>query len=826
MQLDRAKVSDADPGVDLSAPDLDDSGWLDIAVPGDLHRALTEAGRIPDPNRGGAAADCAWVEDREWWWRIRFAADPATDGETIRLIAHGLDTFATVYLNGVEIGRHRNMFTPAEWDVTNAIRADNVLAICFHRPLAEVRTDRDAPARDLIARMRKTQLAYGWDFAPRRPTVGPWLPIALVRRTGPAINAVHARTTDLSDDHSRATVLVTVSVDDTSPVEVDVRIDRPDGAVVANGRQVVNGTHTFDFAVAEPALWWTHDRGRPDLHTVTVDVTSDGVVLDSHTSTFGIRTLRLDRSPDDYGRSFTFILNGEPISARGANWVPVDLAVAEPDQDRYRALVTATRDANMNMLRVWGGGIYEHDVFYDLCDELGVLVWQDFMFACSPHYDDTDPEWLAEIEAEATYQVRRLRCHPSLALWCGNNEIAILAELTIGAGVRPGEQIFATVLPGVVEREDGVTSYLPTTPLVGAINEVDRHCWKVWHGVDETRLDLFLPPAATANDGTVIDAASADAALFVEQASPHGYLSDNSRFTSEYGLASTSDLETLRRWTDPDHLVLGDSHVTDRLSPASMGPANKFELLAFSLAGEPRDLVDYCELSQLAHAEGLKVGMEHYRRGWPRCGGNLIWMLNDCWPATSWSLIDFDGRAKTAYHYARRAFAPVLASFAPGEDGVAVWLTNNSRDVVDDELVVRWLSFDGSVAWERVVPVQSEPATSEPLLEIAAGELADPSLRYLEVRSRSEAILANRHFAAPLRDLQRSAMTPRFTVTSDDSQTAVTVTATELALVTHLDVPGGLIRWSDDYFDLAPGEQRTITTSDRLDVEQLTIRCR
>lgn len=825
MLLDTAKVSDADPGTDLSSPDLDDSGWLDVAVPGDLHRALVGAGRIADPNLSGQAGGCAWVEEREWWWRIRFAASSAA-GQRLALLAHGLDTFATVYLNGVEIGTHRNMFRPATWDVTDAVSGDNLLAICFHRPLDRVVAAPDGGGRMTVAKMRKTQLAYGWDFAPRRPTVGPWLPIELVRRTGPAISSVHPRTISLAADHSQVDIAVSVSVDQPELVTAQISILGPDGAHVASASGEVTGEGNFTMTVGRPALWWTHDLGRPDLHTATVDLLVDDQVVDSRSTTFGIRTIELDRSEDGFGRAFTFVLNGERVSARGANWVPADLAVAEPDHHRYEALVTAARDANMNMLRVWGGGIYEHDVFYDLCDELGVLVWQDFMFACATTYDDSDPAWLAEIEAEARYQVRRLRSHPSLALWCGNNEVAIIAELVIGAGVRPGERIFAEVLPAVVEREDGTRAYLPTTPLVGPSNEVDRHCWKVWHGIDETGLDPYQPPASMDNDGTAVDPGSPEAAKFVTQAGPHGYLTDVSRFTSEYGLASTSDLETLRRWTDPEHLTFGDSHVVDRISPASRGPANKFDLLCIAIAGEPQDLVDYCELSQLAQAEGLKVGMEHYRRGWPRCGGSLIWMLNDCWPATSWSLIDFDERKKAAYHYARRAFAPVLASFAPTGDGVSLWLTNNSRDAVTDELVVRRLGFAGEVAWEQKLAIDALPATSASALELPADALAEPTTTYLEVRSANDTIGPNHHFLAPLPDLKRDVVLPEFDWRTNGRQISVTITADTMCLATHLAVPGAPVEWSDDYFLLAAGESRTVTTSEAFDTEELTVRSR
>jgi beta-mannosidase len=403
------------------------------------------------------------------------------------------------------------------------------------------------------------------------------------------------------------------------------------------------------------------------------------------------------------------------------------------------------------------------------------------MFAGKPYRDD-DPAYLASVEAEARHQVRRIRTHPSLAVWCGNNEVQVLAELLQWDDADPGRGLFHELLPRVVAEEDGGTGYLPTSPLPGA----DRHNWHVWLGVVEPLVPVH---PALELDGPVMPEGSPEAQAFVDVAAPESYLEDTSAFASEYGLCGMPTWETLQRWTDPEDLVLGSTSVRRRSSDSRLGPRNKVELLLHGLAGRPTDLRHQVALSHLLQAEGVKVGVEHYRRSWPRCGGSLVWQLDDCWPATSWALVDVEGRAKPVLRFVAAAYAPTLLSFHP--DGT-LWVTTDV--VVEGEVVVRCRGFDGTRHWEESVHVAGGAMTSHPVRRF---DRVDPLSTYLSVEGFG---VRNRQpFPRPV-DLVR----PRADVTVD----GLVLTADAYAL--QVQTAAG------ECFDLEAGESREVTTTEGL----------
>src|SRR5215207_1424293 len=447
--FDHARLKDFAPGEGVQSGAFEESfeeeGWIPIPVPGDVHRALLDAGRIDDPFYDRNEEECAWIEDREWWYRLSFDGpqEPLQPDERLRLIFHGLDTFATLWLNGEELGRHCNMFREAVFDVSGRVRAGepNTLALCFDRPLDHA----GAGAPDQWGRnperaaMRKAQFGFGWDWGPRLPTIGVWRPVELRRECRAAIRSVHFYTLEIERSEGKAAVAVRVEAEyfaADGPLTASITLTS-EGRPAAEHTFTLEGkeTHlagTTYLTVERPRLWWTHDLGESSLYDLRVVLMQDGAELCRQERRVGIRIIELDQSPDpaEYGtRFFRFVLNGVPIFARGADWIPADSFLGAIPQERYEELLEAAKEANMNMLRVWGGGIYEHDAFYDLCDEKGLLVWQDFMFACAT-YPEEYPQFVAEVDAEARYQVRRLRSRPCVALWCGNNENQWIHERT------------------------------------------------------------------------------------------------------------------------------------------------------------------------------------------------------------------------------------------------------------------------------------------------------------------------------------------------------------------------------------------------------------
>jgi beta-mannosidase len=816
------KVADFAPGEGLERgahlAGYADGGWLDTAVPGDVHRALIAAGRIPDPFYDQNESACAWMEQREWWYRLTFDNPDPPPGrdERVQAVFEGLDTFATIYLNGAQIGAHHNMFRPAVFDVSLS-SGTNTLAVRFDPPRARIagKTLSAWGRNPERTAMRKAQFGYGWDWGPRLPTIGIWRPVEVRRLRRGAIVGVHFSTLDLTRDASRAAVAVRVEAEHffgTAPLAARIELVSPEGAVVAQTELGLGGEGpsldaTAYLTVDQPRLWWTHELGEPCLYELSTTLFETGAVLDEDRRRVGIRTLALDQSPDPEERGtrfFRFVLNGVPIFAKGADWVPCDSFVGAIAPERYTRLVEAARAANMIMLRIWGGGLYEHDHFYAECDRLGLLVWQDFMFACAMYPED-DVDFVAEVDAEARYQVRRLRSHPCLALWCGNNENQWLHERTYWTepSLPPyGALYYDTILPRAVAELDGRTPYWPGTPYGGndhnSRQEGNVHNWEVWHGNIPRRFGE-QPRADRSPDGV----------------SYTRYAEDLGRFISEFGMHAAPAPETLRRVIPPEqwfqHSPSLDWHNKD-------SPKNKGDNLLLASTGLPTDLDQYMLFSQIAQAEGLKFGVEHFRRRKPHFSGTLVWQLNDCWPVLSWSVIDYFGFVKAGYYYLKRAYAPVLASFRAGAGGeVQLWVTNDTLFEVRDTVTVRLGTFAGQVAWEGSREVVAPAGSSMPVWIWLPEELAGAPDRYLTVRSARDAFPANRHFFTAIKDLRRQPTAPSMTVEAvgpHDVRVDLRAPADGYVYFAYLLGSSESTRYSDNYIDLVAGETRTLIVTD------------
>jgi beta-mannosidase len=517
-----------------------------------------------------------------------------------------------------------------------------------------------------------------------------------------------------------------------------------------------------------------------------------------HEARVGIRTIELDQrpDPDEPGtRFFRFRLNGVGLFARGANWIPADSFVGAIGADRYERLLADARGAHMNMLRVWGGGIYEHDLFYELCDRLGLLVWQDFMFACAMY---PERELAAEVELEARYQVARLRNHPALALWCGNNENQWIHDMAFPeqrVNRVPGALFYDEILPDVVAELDPATPYWPGSPYGGddhnGREDGDVHNWEVWHGNHPRRFGEAAHREPTP-----------------ESVAFQRYAEDRGRFISEFGTLSAPDRETLRRWIPPDqlyhHSPALDHHTKDT-------PKNKIDMLLESVTGVPDDLDDFIDFSMIAQAEAMKFGIEHYRRRAPHCAGTLVWQLNDCWPVLSWALIDYHGFGKAAYHFVRRAYAPVLASFRVSGDGATeLWVTNDTGAPVRDTARVRLGRFTGPPVTDAVVEIRAPAHTSRCVATWEPGQLPGGPDRYLHVSSATGTFPANRHFFVAIKDLDRPRAEVAVRTERAGDELRVALRAEAYAYFVHVATPDEHVRYSDNYLELEPGEERMI----------------
>jgi beta-mannosidase len=811
------KLMDFAPGQGTSlgahAPEYDDGDWLPAIVPGDVHTSLVKAGRIQPPFYNMNVETCQWVEEREWWYRTTFQLPEDEAGNTVRYLLRfdGLDTFATVYLHGAEIGRHANMFIPAEFDIseylrfgttnTLAVRFDPVVATIGDRPWID---DNWLPRNSIRVWVRKAQYNFGWDWAPRLVNVGIWQDVTLHRYQGARLSSVFFKTLEITPQAARVAVQVEVERWTSFPaLTAHIRLER-DGQAIAGAASLSAGERgEIELELPDPALWWTHDLGEPALYHLTVELRAGEQVLDTYHERAGVRTIEVDQSPDpdEPGtRFFTFVLNGVELFAKGANWIPADSFVSQVDESRYRELLELAAAANMNMLRVWGGGIYEKDAFYRLCDELGILVWQDFMFACAP-YPNHDPEFMTEVEREAEAIVRRLRNHPCIALWCGNNENDWIADQVHWQQPDfrfPGWRINHELLPSIVERLDDTRLYWPSSPYGGNDHnderEGNRHNWQVWHGLVFPRRFGQRPERHFTPEGITF----------------RHYAEDMARFVSETGMHAAPVLETLRRNVPATGLRLGSPELLYRNKD---NPKDKGDNLMAPCTGLPTTLEQYVDFSMIAQAEGLKFGIEHYRRRKFHCSGILFWQFNDCWPGLSWSVLDYYRFPKAGYFYVRRAYAPVMASFKAETNGsVSLWVVNDTLAAITDTVVWGQGAFDGQKLHEEELEITVPANSATRVAHIPASVLSggDPVRRYLYVRSARGFFPDNRHFFADIKDLQRPPANLRVEKAVSDGGVEVRVASDVYAYFVKLTASIEGTRFSDNYFDLFPGQVKVV----------------
>ncbi|WP_033439669.1 glycoside hydrolase family 2 protein [Saccharothrix sp. NRRL B-16314] len=666
-------------------------------VPGSTHLDLLAADLIPEPYLDTNEAELAWMHRADWRYALTFEAEAAKSGEKVELAFDGLDTVATVELNGEVLGSTANMFRSYRFDVREHLKdGANDLVVTFHSALAYAEAQEKALGRRDRAyphpmnAVRKMACSFGWDWGPDLQTAGIWKPVRLERWTEARLHQVRP--------------LVTVDENGAGRVEVHVEVDRArdtDLTVVAavggveQSARVEGDTAVVTVEVPDVDLWWPVGYGDHPLYDLHVVLRSGGDDVDGTARRVGFRTITVDTTPDEIGTPFTFLVNGKPVFAKGANWIPDDHFLTRVTRDRLVRRVEQAVDANMNMLRIWGGGIYETEDFYDVCDERGVLVWQDFLFACAA-YAEESPLW-EEVEAEARENVARLTSHASLALWNGNNENLWGFEdwgwKERLEGRTWGHGYYTELLPKIVAELDPTRHYSPGSPYSpGELHPNEdthgtRHEWEVWNRVDYTHYRDHLP-----------------------------------RFCSEFGFQGPPTWATLTRWvhdepmtpTSPAFLLHqkaedGNGKLDRGLAPHLHAPA------AFE---------DWHWATQLNQARAVAYGVEHFRSHWPRTAGALVWQLNDCWPVTSWAAVDGDERPKPLYYSLKHAFAPRLLTVQPRDGVDALIAVNDTDEVWTSEVALERQTFTGDVLAAVKLPLDV-PARSVARLELAA-ELVTP----------------------------------------------------------------------------------------------------
>ena len=788
--------------------------WHPASVPGCVHTDLMNNAMIPDPFFGTNEQTLQWIGEKDWVYHATFDAPPdLLRREQVELVFKGLDTYATVVLNDSLLLSADNMFREWRKECKSRLRErGNTLSIRFGNVFDEnLPKYRSAPYRlqaygnndqaDVKIAMysRKAQFHYGWDWGPRLVTCGIWKPVLLEGWNTLRIRGVRVVQEKVSK--AEATITSTIEIRSSKRQRVTVRVSADSVLLGTMDTMVREGFSMITLAgrIPNPNLWWTNGLGSQYLYNYSASILADDGYADEYKAKIGVRSLEVVREKDSIGTSMYIRLNGVPVFMKGADYIPQDNFQNRVTPERYEYLVKSAADANMNMLRVWGGGIYEDDLFYDLCDRYGILVWQDLMFACAMY--PANEEFLRNVRIEVVENVSRIRNHSSIALYCGNNENEIswygwgwkqmYSEETQEEYERDLRNLFQKVIPEAVREADPNRYYHFSSPSAGfresSPMDGDTHYWGVWHGKEP--FESFEKNIA--------------------------------RFVSEYGFQSYPQLQSVNRFTNPADRELSSpvmlSHqrcMADERNDKEYG--NRLIATYMDrLLRTPKDFPSYLYASQVLQAEGVKMAIEAHRRNMPVCMGSLFWQIDDCWPVASWSSIDYYGEWKALHYYAKKLYRPVLIAPRVVDDTVGVSIVSDRLEPIAGELHVRVVDFDGGEVSSVTLPVSVKANASTVCAEFKKSDLVhgidEGRLVMLTTLLSANRIVADHisYFRSP-RDLELQK--PVITVQAERAKEgyAIHLTSDILAKNVCLSVEGIPGTFSDNYFDLLPRAQTTI----------------
>jgi beta-mannosidase len=675
--------------------------WLPAQVPGGVHTDLLALERIPDPFVGDNEKKVMWVAEQDWEYRRTFTVDPGLLAEEkVFLVCDGLDTLAEVRLNGQPLGHAENLFRRYEWEIKALLQpGENEFHLIFPSTVqycAQQQAERPLMSVDQALTggpyARKAPCHFGWDWGPMLPPIGIWQDIRLEGRRAARLDDVHLRQFHANGQVS-VTAAVTAEAWSDAPLTAALRLTAPDGTSFTASAALTDGAGTLSVDIAQPQLWWPNGYGEQPLYEVEVALAADGQPCDSRACKLGLRTITLVQEDDQWGKSFTFFVNGKPIFAKGSNWIPADSFLTRFPDESLEQLIAAAAAAHQNMLRVWGGGLYEEERFYDLCDRYGILIWQDFIFACAIYPLD-NADFRQNLQQEVIENVRRLRHRASLALWCGNNEmewgwenwgwsrpdyeadlraliekVPSLKEMLWSLNREPladwrelkdaYDKYFHATLPEWVAQLDPDTAYWPSSPSsntpffnANGPERGDAHYWDVWHGRKPFTAYRGVYP----------------------------------RFMSEFGFQALPTLDTVKFYAEE-----ADRNMTSYIMEHHQRGNHGNGLMVAQMTETfrmPKDFAALVYLSMVLQAEGIRYGVEHWRRHLNRVSGILYWQLNDCWPVASWASIDYFGRWKALHYAAKRFYAPVMLSILDEPPAMGLYVTNDTH--ADWQGALRW----------------------------------------------------------------------------------------------------------------------------------------
>lgn len=789
--------------------------WFDAEVPGSVQRDLVRLGELPDPFYGTNEKKVQQPENENWDFRKTFTVtDSQLKYDDAIISFEGLDTHTDVFLNGSRIIRSENMFIGYQTSVKSLLKeGENQLYIRFYSPIeimmpTHITTGYDYPAGNdhrkekLSVYNRKAPYQFGWDWGMRLVQIGIWRPVSLTFYNHCRIDDFYVKQRDISAENAALINQITLFSVNKNATDATLQItyglkDEHFKQTISKKIEILPGNNQIDIPlnIANPKRWMPIHSGKQYLYDFTAKILIDNREIASKSERVGLRKVKLVQEKDKYGVSFYFKVNDTPIFAKGGNYIPGETLRTEQDSAYYQQLFDNLTKANMNFVRVWGGGTYEDDYFYQLADEKGILVWQDFMFACVPY--PSDDAFLENVKNEVVYNIKRLRNHASLALWCGNNEIEEALKYwgwdkeyskeTVQEWKNGYDKTFRKLIPEMVRHYDGTRSYIHGSPFdanwgrTESFSRSDVHDWGLWYG--------HLPFEALADRLP--------------------------RFASEFGFQSFPEMKVIRSFAPKDQWSL-DSEVMKVHQKASTGNSliKKYMDMYYH---EPKNFEDFVYIGLIMQGNGMHEAIEAMRRGRPYCMGSLYWQINDSWPVVSWSSVDYYNNWKPLHYRVRAAYAPLALGVKLNADKLDYYtMTDYLNDVRNLTLNIQIIDFNGKLLKKIKTKVTAKANESKVVYSCNVNDFLTEAQKHRVVvhawlENEKKEIVSTRNFYfywANKLDLPQTKI--KTSVTYNDGKYTVTLLSKKLAKDVFVEIPIQGAQFSDNFFDLLPGVQKTI----------------
>jgi beta-mannosidase len=797
----------------------EDTLFRPAKIPGYVHTDLIHNNVIDSLYWGKNPEKYNFVGDTGWVYRTTIQLSPEKmDYKNKQLIFEGVDTYADIFLNDSLILSTENMFLEYKADISDQLHdGKNELEVHFKSPIKEAQKIIDdypfytkehaqADANNYRKFIRKAQYQFGWDWAPPLIPTGLYRPVKLLLYDNSYITDVYFRQKQLTDEIAKLDADIAIESDCSLQSKLQVRIN--DQVIKQRPVNLKKGTNKIriPFTIENPKRWWPNGLGDQYLYKATISLTKNSQIIDNFCDDIGLRTIEFVNKFDVRGKSYYFKVNDVPVFMKGANYIPLDAMIPSVTKERYNEMLNNCVEANFNMLRIWGGGIYESDYFYELCDRKGILIYQDFMFASN--MPPADSAFVKNVEKEAIYQVKRLRNHPSIALWAGGNEV----ESAWFEGFMPDgypqevytkdfKKIFDDLLPGVVEKYHSEISYVRSSPTTGTDSILvntpgygDTHAWGVWF----SKIDF--------------------------QDAQNNRLS---RFISEYGFIGYPPYTSMQRYIPKSEM--DTSSAVFKFHDAYEGIQNTIRDLIDRYYPQPNNLQEFVYISGIMQAEAMRISNEIYRRNKPFCMGALLWQYNDVWPVASWSMVDYYGQWKPIMYRTKESFAPIILSTAQKNDSIYVYCVNDEPEDYNCKLNLNVQDFSGEKIWTDQKSIEIKKNASQMIYSESIANITDNNplgnlLVQLSLQNGKEEMATKLHYFKRCKNLNLTDAKLWYKITNQSQATIIELKANALLKNLYLVDKKGDLHFSNNYFDLLPGKPVQIKINKKLAPVQLNKR--